>query len=78
MKKVAFIFLFMLLLGDAGTLWAQCSMCRRTAETSYQNENNITVKRGKSLNKGILYLLSVPYLVGAVGVFMWYKNRKKD
>jgi hypothetical protein len=53
-------------------------MCRRTAETSYQNENNIAVKRGKSLNRGILYLLSVPYIVGAVGAFMWYKNRKRS
>jgi hypothetical protein len=78
MKKVVFVFLFALLLCDAGTSMAQCAMCRRTAETSYNNENNITVKRGKSLNKGILYLLSVPYIIGAVGAFMWYKNRKRD
>jgi len=53
-------------------------MCKRVAETSYQNENNPAVHRGKSLNKGILYLLSVPYLIGAVGASAWYKNRKKD
>jgi hypothetical protein len=78
MKKVAFLILFSLLLCNAETLIAQCAMCRRTAETSYNNENNVTVKRGKSLNKGILYLLSVPYIIGAVGAFMWYKNRKRD
>jgi hypothetical protein len=78
MKKLVFVFLFSLLLFDAGTSMAQCAMCKRTAETGYKNENNPEVKRGKSLNKGILYLLSVPYLIGAVGALVWYKNRKKD
>ena len=32
---------------------------------------------GKGLNKGILYMLAMPYvLVGTIGV-LWYRNRKK-
>jgi len=53
---------------------AQCAMCRRIAETSKSDK---TVDRGRSLNNGILYLLSIPYLIGAAGAIAWYKNRKK-
>jgi hypothetical protein len=54
-------------------------MCRRVAETNYEqdSEASATLKRGKSLNNGILYLLSVPYILGAVGAVIWYKNRNK-
>lgn len=47
---------------------AQCPMCRASAETSnYAN----------GLNKGIIYLLLIPFfLVIGVGVF-WYFNRNK-
>ena len=53
---------------------AQCAMCRRIAETSKSGK---TVDKGRSLNNGILYLLSIPYLIGAAGAIAWYKNRKK-
>ena len=53
---------------------AQCSMCRRIAQTDKQSK---TVDKGRSLNNGILYLLSIPYLIGAAGAIVWYKNRKK-
>ncbi len=54
---------------------AQCSMCSLNAENSVKHGNH----QGKSLNKGILYLLAMPYLaVGLVG-FIWYKKyRRKD
>ncbi len=53
---------------------AQCAMCKRVAESNMEdNQNNV----GKNLNKGILYLLSVPYLLGAIGIFVWYSERKK-
>jgi hypothetical protein len=53
---------------------AQCAMCKRIAQTDKQNK---IVDKGRSLNNGILYLLSIPYLLGAVGAIAWYKNRKK-
>ena len=53
---------------------AQCAMCRRTAETNIQsNQNNV----GKGLNKGILYLLAMPYLIGGIGIFAWYSEKKR-
>jgi hypothetical protein len=53
---------------------AQCAMCKLVAETDKQTK---TADKGRSLNSGILYLLSVPYLLGAAGAVVWYKNRKK-
>lgn len=53
---------------------AQCPMCKTSIESAMKDKNNT---KGKGLNKGILYLLSMPYLaVGIVGV-LWYKNSKK-
>lgn len=49
---------------------AQCSMCSLTAENATQNGNT----QGKGLNKGILFLLAIPYLA-AVGIgVLWYKK----
>lgn len=52
---------------------AQCAMCSLTAESSVKNGNT----QGNKLNKGILVLLSAPYLaVGLVG-FLWYRKFRK-
>ena len=49
---------------------AQCAMCSLTAENSVKNGNT----QGKTLNRGILFLLSCPFLaVGIVG-FVWFKR----
>ncbi len=49
---------------------AQCAMCTLTAENATENGNT----QGKGLNKGILFLLAVPYLA-TVGVgVLWYKR----
>lgn len=49
---------------------AQCAMCSLTAMNSVENGNT----QGKTLNKGILFLLSCPFLaVGIVG-FVWFKR----
>ncbi|GGC41489.1 hypothetical protein GCM10011386_37010 [Parapedobacter defluvii] len=49
---------------------AQCAMCTLTAENATENGNT----QGKGLNKGILFLLAIPYLAAAgIGV-LWYKR----
>ncbi len=57
---------------DSETI-AQCPMCRMSAESNLKDGGTA----GKGLNKGILYMLSVPYLlVGGLG-FLWWKNRRR-
>ena len=75
MRKSLFIFsIIVLLVLNAGTSFSQCAMCRRVAESGHSNDSSAA----KGLNKGILYLLAIPYLLGGVGALVWYKNRKKN
>jgi hypothetical protein len=73
MKK-GFILISAFLLLSVAQSNAQCAMCKRTAETDMESQHKKSA--GKSLNGGILYLLSIPYLIGAVGAIAWYRNRK--
>lgn len=60
----------LLLTSNPGVVQAQCAMCSLTAENATQHGNT----QGKGLNKGILFLLAMPYLaVVGVGV-LWYKR----
>lgn len=53
---------------------AQCPMCRAAAETNLAQGGT----EGKGLNKGILYMLTLPYLlIGTIG-FLWWKNKKEE
>ncbi len=54
---------------------AQCAMCRATVEN---NVSNGTRTFGAGLNKGILYLMVMPYLTLGVLAFFWYKQSKKE
>ncbi|NGF54937.1 hypothetical protein G5B35_17980 [Parapusillimonas sp. SGNA-6] len=54
---------------------AQCAMCSLNAENSTKGENT----QGKGLNSGILFLLSMPFLIGAgIGVLWYVKFRHKE
>lgn len=55
-------------------VYAQCAMCKAAAEANLREGGGDP----RGLNAGILYILSLPYLVvGAIG-FWWWRNRKKD
>lgn len=66
MKKILIFILVAIL--NIQYAFAQCPMCRASAEASdYAN----------GLNKGILYLLFIPFvLVISAGLF-WYFNKEK-
>ena len=52
-------------------LEAQCPMCRMSAETNLKGGGSDAA----GLNKGIIYLLTIPYiLMGTIG-YLWWKNR---
>ena len=53
--------------------WAQCAMCKATAETNQAGGGS----DAEGLNAGIVYLMAMPYvLMGTVG-FLWYRSAKK-
>lgn len=71
-KRLILLVLFTLLTAIiCSDLAGQCPMCKMAAESNLQNGGSA----GKGLNKGILYILTMPYLlVFALGV-IWYRNR---
>ena len=76
MKKTFFAAVSALLLGFMLTLaplaaCAQCVMCKAGVEAAKQENDDYDVA---GLNKGIVYMMTVPYiLMGAVGYF-WYRR----
>ena len=76
MKKAAITGLFTFLLGllmsfAPLTVQAQCSMCKTQVESARGNKEDYDAS---GLNKGILMLMTVPYvLMGVVG-FIWYRH----
>ena len=76
MKKTFFAAVSALLLGlmlslAPLTARAQCAMCKAQVEAAKQENDDYDVA---GLNKGIVYMMTVPYiLMGAVGYF-WYRR----
>lgn len=71
---VAVFTLVIVVLGPSVESWAQCPMCRIGAETNMARGGSA----GAGLNKGILFLLSLPYiLVGTLG-YIWWRNRPRE
>jgi hypothetical protein len=65
---LCFVLLCLLCVTDAE---AQCAMCRSSVESNITNESS---RVGLGLNKSILYLLSLPYLLIASLAYLWYRN----
>ncbi len=73
-SKLIGIFVLTITLSLAPTIEtnAQCPMCRMSAQKNLDGGGTA----GSGLNKGILYMLMLPYvIVGGVG-YVWYRNRK--
>ena len=53
---------------------AQCPMCKMAAESNLKDGGTA----GRGLNKGILYIFIMPYLITATVGYIWWRNRKTD
>ncbi|MCB0529744.1 MAG: hypothetical protein H6565_14945 [Lewinellaceae bacterium] len=73
-RTVKIFALLFLLSGSASPVAAQCPMCRMSAESNLKNGGT----DGRGLNAGILYMLSMPYLIAAGIGFWWWRNRKNE
>jgi hypothetical protein len=74
LKTLLAIVIVLVAVASAEPVSAQCSMCRAVAESGNKTSDKNT---GAGLNTGILYLLSVPYILGGAAFWIWYRNRKK-
>ena len=71
MKRWQIIFVSILLLAVMPDAMAQCAMCRGTVESNMSNGRSLVAGQ---LNIGILYLLTIPYLLVAGVAYLWYGN----
>lgn len=76
MKSSFFVMILILLVALVAPfdLDAQCAMCKGAAEANLRQGGGDP----KGLNNGILYMLSIPYLlVGGIG-YWWWRNRRQE
>ena len=52
---------------------AQCANCAATIESNAKSGD----KTAGGINKGIMFLLAMPYLVVAVAGYIWYKKYRR-
>jgi hypothetical protein len=75
MRKVHIVLGFLLVVITPIVSAAQCAMCRTQLENNVSNgEAGIAA----GINTGILYLLSMPYLIVLVLGYFWYKTSRKN
>ena len=65
--------LFTLSFTPTTDIQAQCPMCKIAAESNLKEGGTA----GKGLNRGILYMFSMPYLIVAILGFVWWRNNRK-
>lgn len=74
MKKNTLILLLVvlaLILVADSDVFAQCAMCKKNVESNLESGGNI----GKGINKGILYLLGIPYILIASIGFIFFRKQ---
>ena len=74
MKKI-FVFLIIGFLFMSVESFGQCAMCRATVQSNLSEGRGVI---GTGLNFGILYLLTTPYILMGVMIFLWIKVGRKE
>lgn len=69
MKWVS-LFLIVALLCFGTEVFAQCSLCTKTAA-------QLGEKPAKGLNSGIVYLMLTPFIIVGILVYRWMKGRQE-
>ncbi len=73
MLFIVFVLVALLTFGVSGDLFAQCPMCKMSAESNLKNGGTA----GVGLNAGILYMLITPYLLVGTMAYLWWRNKKR-
>lgn len=66
-KHVIVLAGFLLLMSLSSEVMAQCSICTKTAA-------ELGPDSAKGLNMGILYLMALPFAIGGVIGYKWWKS----
>ncbi|KUG06832.1 hypothetical protein [Solirubrum puertoriconensis] len=67
--------LFVMLIGLAPQAsYAQCTLCKNNVEAARTEKDGYDIS---GLNKGILYMMAAPYVMGGIVGFFWYRNVRR-
>ncbi len=64
----------MAFLWSATATFGQCAMCKAVAEESIDNAG---YGIGMGLNTGILFIMSIPYILLTIGLLVFFKSQIK-
>ncbi len=53
---------------------AQCTLCKTNVEASRSEKDGYDIS---GLNKGILYMMAAPYVMGGLVGLFWYRNVRR-
>lgn len=67
--------LTLILVGLPEIVDAQCSMCRAVTNSNQQSDDAFTI--GNGLNNAIVYLMFMPYIMGALFFYTFYRKQIK-
>lgn len=73
MQRVILAGIFILLIFITSDFQAQCVMCRAVAEDASTQGGMV----GAGINKAIIYLMGIPYVLLAVLAFVFFMRRQK-
>jgi hypothetical protein len=76
MKKLLTTLLLplLLLVLSAAPSQAQCTLCKNNVESARTEKDGYDIS---GLNKGILYMMAAPYVMGGLVGFFWYRNVRR-
>lgn len=63
------------LMGVPELVEAQCSMCRAVTNSNQLSDDAFTI--GNGLNNAIVYLMFMPYIMGALFFYTFYRKQIK-
>ncbi len=73
MKQILVLLLFIGVSFVSQELHAQCAMCTAVADEAMKQGSS----QGAGINKAVLYMFLMPYLIVATIGFIWWRKRVK-
>ena len=74
MKKAILLITLLINFAIITEVNAQCSMCRQAAASGIKKGQT----QGRGLNKGILFLMAIPYALGGTAFIIYKRNKRKS
>jgi hypothetical protein len=68
-QHIKILSIFVVLLLSSVCMYAQCSICSKTA-------SQMGEEAGRGLNSGIIYLAAAPFLILSYIGYRWWKNNQ--